>query len=503
MLEWRPRSQISMISIGAVIGTGLFVGTASALHNGGPLGLFLAYAIMGTVCYSVMISLGEMVAFLPIEGGHIRLAERFVEPAWGATIGYFYCYFLTIAMPAELSAAAVIFDYWTENRVNNAVYITVCLILVVLINLLAVRWYGEAEFFFASIKVITIVGLVILGIVIDLGGGPRHDRIGFRYWKNPGPFAQYLEIPGSLGRFLGFVSCLNQATFSFIGTEIVAIAAGETKDPRRTLPRAIKAVWVRIVLFYVIGTFVIGLLVPSNEPGLSLGAHDAKGSPFVIAVEKAGIKVLPSIINACLLTSAWSAASSDLYTSSRALYGLSRSGRVPAIFSRTSSHGLPFVAVGVCAAFGLLGYLAVSETAGKVFGWLASLVAMSGLMCWVGITVSYIRFYRGLKIQGIDRRTLPYASRMQPYAAWYACIACVILGFFSGVSVFLKGQWNTSVFVTNYLPALAFPVVYILTKVALRSKLVPLDVMDLSTGTEDIANTYPTVNEPRTAGLEA
>ncbi|EJD51922.1 hypothetical protein AURDEDRAFT_158765 [Auricularia subglabra TFB-10046 SS5] len=310
------------VSIGAVIGTGLFVGTASALHNGGPLGLFLAYAIMGTVCYSVMISLGEMVAFLPIEGGHIRLAELFIEPAWGATIGYFYCYFLTyalsshpqsarhkptiysIAMPAELSAAAVIFDYWTHTRINNAVYITVCLVLVVFINFLAV---------------ITIVGLVILGIVIDLGGGPTRDRIGFRYWKSPGPFAQYLEIPGSLGRFLGFVSCLNQATFSFIGTEIVAIAAGETKDPRRTLPRAIKAVWVRIVLFYVVGTFVIGLLVPSNEPGLLLGAHDAKGSPFVIAIEKAGIKVLPSIINACLLTSAWSAASSDLYTSSRAL----------------------------------------------------------------------------------------------------------------------------------------------------------------------------------------
>ncbi|KZV99042.1 amino acid permease [Exidia glandulosa HHB12029] len=475
--------QITMIAIGGVIGTGLFVGTANALHNGGPLGMLLAYTIMGTVCFSVMISLGEMVAFMPFEGGHVRIAERVVEPAWGTTMGFFYCeHPCVIAVPAELSAAAVIFDYWTGSRINNAVYITVTLVLVVFLNFLGARWYGEAEFVFASIKIITIIGLIVLGIVLDLGGGPNHERIGFRYWKNPGPFAHEGGESRATGRFLGFVACLNQAAFSFIGTETIAFCAGETKDPQRTLPRAVRQVWIRIIVFYVIGTFIIGLLVPSNEPGLSLGASDARGSPFVLcnSIEDAGIKVLPSIINACLLTSAWSSASSDLYTSSRSIYGLARSGKIPAVFARTSRSGLPYVAIGFAAVFGLLGYLAVSETAGKVFGWLASLVAMSGLMCWVGVSVTYIRFHRGLAHQGIDRALLPYSSKFQPYAAWYALCACIFITLISGFTVFLRGHWDATTFVTNYLPAVLFPIIYLVSKVALKSKLVRPEDMDFS-----------------------
>ena len=177
----------------------------------------------------------------------------------------------------------------------------------------------------STFKVLTIVGLIILCIVIDLGGAPGHDRLGFRYWKNPGPFVQYKEIAGTTGRFLGWWAVMTQAAFSYIGTEIVAIAAGEAKNPRRNLPKAIKRVYIRILLFYIGGTFIIGLLVPSNDPGLNLNSGDAASSPFVIAIETAGIKGLPSVINACLLTSAWSAGNSDLYCSSRALceYALS------------------------------------------------------------------------------------------------------------------------------------------------------------------------------------
>lgn len=179
--------------------------------------------------------------------------------------------------------------------------------------------YGEAEFVFASIKVITITGLIILGIVLDLGGGPNHDRLGFRYWKHPGPFNQYNGIKGSKGRFLAWWAVMTQAAFSFIGTEIVAIAGGETRNPRRNIPKAIKRVYVRILLFYIGGVTIIGLLVPYTDNGLNLKDSTAAKSPFVIAMQHAGIKGLPSLLNACFLTSAWSAASSDLYSSSRAL----------------------------------------------------------------------------------------------------------------------------------------------------------------------------------------
>ncbi|RDB29597.1 Lysine-specific permease [Hypsizygus marmoreus] len=481
---------IAMISIGGVIGTGLFLGTATSLRNGGPIGLLLGYMAMGSICYSVMISLGEMVAFLPIPGGHIKLAERFVDPAFSFTMGWNYWYNWTIILPAELSAAAVLIGFWNKD-VNPAVWITVTMIVTIAINMFGAGVYGEAEFIFASIKVITIVGLIILGIVLDLGGGPNHDRLGFRYWKNPGPFAQFAGIEGSKGRFLAWWAVMTQAAFSFIGTEIVAIAAGEAKNPRRNLPKAIKRVYIRILLFYIGGTLVIGLLVPSNSKGLDLSDGTAASSPFVIAIQNAGIKSLPSIINACLLTSAWSAASSDLYTSSRALYGLASAGNAPRIFLKTSKKGLPYVSIIFCSVFALLSYMGINAGSGKVFGWLANMTSVAGLITWFGISVTYLRFYKGLKAQGYDRNKLPFASKLQPYAAWYAMIFCFFICLFSGWKVFLRGQWATDTFVTNYLPLILFPILYIGAKLYTRKPIAEAHEMDFVTDIAEIeADTY-------------
>lgn len=270
----------------------------------------------------------------------------------------------------------------------------------------------------------------ILGIVLDLGGGPDHDRLGFRFWHHPGPFVQYLGIAGAKGRFLGWWKVMTQAAFSFIGTEIVAIAAGEAKNPRRNIPKAIKRVYIRILLFYITGTFIIGLLVPSNEPDL---AHNgtALGSPFVIAIRRAGIKGLPSVINAALLTSAWSAASSDLYTSSRALYGLALAGNAPRFFAFTTKRGLPLAAIGCGIAFSFLSFMGVTTGSNRVFQWFVNMTSIAGLMTWFGINVTYIRFYKGFVGQGFERSKLPFASKLNPYAAWYGAIACPFICFVS------------------------------------------------------------------------
>ncbi|THH11555.1 hypothetical protein EW145_g585 [Phellinidium pouzarii] len=486
---------IAMISIGGVIGTGLFLGTATALQQGGPVGLLLGYLIVGTVCFSVMISLGEMVAYLPVPGGHIKLADRFVDPAFSFTMGWNYWYNWTVILPAELSAASVLMTLWkSKEEVSPAVWITMCLVVVIAINMFGAGAYGEAEFIFASIKVVTITGLIILGIVLDLGGGPNHDRIGFRYWKNPGPFVQFDDISGNTGKFLGWWAVMTQAAFSFIGTEIVAIAAGEAKNPRRNLPKAIKRVYIRILLFYIGGTIIIGLLVPSNDPNLNLNSGTAAGSPFVIAIQKAGIKGLPSVINAALLTSAWSAASSDLYTSSRAIYGLALSGNAPKIFSYTTKRGLPLVALGFCASFSFLAYMGVSTGAGKVFQWFVNMTSVAGLMTWFGICVTYLRFYKGFRVQGFSRATLPYASKLNPYAAWYAVIACPVICFFSGFQVFVKGNWDTATFVTNYLPLMLFPVLYVSSRLWLKCKPIRASDMDFVTGLKEIED--DTYDEP-------
>lgn len=482
---------VAMISIGGVIGTGLFLGTGESLQNGGPIGLLLGYMVMGTVCYSVMICLGEMVAFLPTAGGHIRLAERFVDRSLSFTTGWNYWYSWTITLPAELSAAATLMHFWVKPKFDAA-WICMCLVIVILINLLGAGAYGEAEFIFASIKVITITGLIILGIVLDLGGGPNHDRIGFRYWKNPGPFVNFSGIAGSKGHFLGWWSVMTQAGFSYLGTEIVAIAAGEAKNPRKNIPKAIKRVYIRICLFYFLGVTVIGLLVPSNELALSNGLPGtAAASPFVIAITNAGIKGLPSVINAALLTSAWSAASSDLYTSSRAIYGMSLTGNAPKIFSRTTGHGLPYVAVISSSLFAFLSFMALSSGSSKVFLWLQNITSISGLMTWFSIVFTYTRFNKGLKAQGYDRKKMPYYNFLAPYAAWYAIGATLTVSFFSGFAVFLKGGWNTATFITNYISFILYFIFWIGSKLYYREPMKKAHEMDFVSGLAEIeAATY-------------
>ncbi|KAG2188409.1 hypothetical protein INT44_001162 [Umbelopsis vinacea] len=477
---------IAMISIGGVIGTGLFLGTANALMHGGPAGLLLGYAVMGTICFAVMNCLGEMVSYLPVPGGHIKLAERFVDPALGFAMGWNYWYNWVIVLPAELSAAAVLINYWNQT-INNAAWITICLAIVVAINFMGARAYGEAEFWFASIKVLTIIGLIILGIVIAAGGGPNHIATGISYWQNPGPWVQYKGIPGALGRFLGFFAVLIQAAFSYIGTEIVAIAAGEAKNPRKNIPKAIRKVYIRIVLFYLLGTFIIGLICASNDPKLLNGSgSDAASSPFVIGIENAGIPVLPSLINACLLTSAWSAASSDMYTSSRALFGLAISGSAPKIFAKTTKRGLPYPALIVSVLFSLLAYMAVSAGAWTVFGYFANMTSICGLITWTFISITYIRFHAGMKAQGINRSELPFKSILGIFGGWYVLVSTTIIIFLSGWQVFLAGEWDTASFITQYLPIPVAVLLFFGYKFFMKTHWNRVEEMDFHTGLAEI-----------------
>ncbi|KAG2361323.1 amino acid permease [Suillus spraguei] len=477
--------QIAMISIGGVIGTGLFIGTANSLTYGGPIGMLLGYTVMGSTVYCVMISLGEMIAFLPIPGGHIKLAERFVDPAFSFTMGWNYWY--NWAITSEISAATVLINYWNLT-IDNSVWVVMCLSVVLIINMLGAGAYGEAEFIFASIKVITITSLIILG-------GPNHDRIGFRYWKNPGPFAQYLGIEGAKGRFLGWWAVLTQAAFSFSGTEVVAIAAGEAKNPRRNLPKAIRRVYIRILLFYIGGTLVIGLLVPFNNPSLKLNSEAAQ-SPFVIAIETAGIKSLPSVSHTDLYTAsrtictyAYPAANSSKLT--HCVDGLATSGNAPKFFLKTTRNGSPYVAVLFCATFSLLAFMAVSNGAGSVFDWFSDMTAVAGLMTWFGISVTYIRFYKGMQVQGIDRKTLPYYTNLQPCAAWWGAVSTLTISFFNGWSVFLKGHWSTANFVTSYLPFITWPIMYIGARFYYGAKPVAAGDMDFKSDlAEIVADSY-------------
>lgn len=281
--------------------------------------------------------------------------------------------------PPSLSPSYRIPDFTTLNlqwaggqNVNPAVWITVFLFVICCFNFLGVRAYGEAEFWFSVIKITTIIGLIILGVIITAGGVPGSPAIGFAYWSDPGAFQQLNDIPGVTGRFLAFWSVFVQAAFSYLGTEIVALTAGEAENPRRNVPKAIKRVFYRIrescyfvcfptrinahwllstVLFYVLSVFVMGLIVSPNDDQLINGSG-TNASPWVIAIERAGIAGLPSVINVVVLLSAFSAGNSDLYAASRTLYGLACDNKAPAIFRKCTKNGLPIWCLVLTASIG-------------------------------------------------------------------------------------------------------------------------------------------------------
>lgn len=246
-LERKLKSRhIQFLALSGAIGTGLFVGSGQILSLAGPLSTFLAYLFTGFNLYCVINSLGEMATYLPIPGAVPIYAARFVDPALGFVLGWNYWYQLAIGVPIETTASAIVIGFW-PNGVSNAVWITILTIPMIIVNLLPVNFYGEAEFVFGAVKLTTIVGLILLMLIIDLGGTPSGDRIGFRYWDHPGPMNEYLES-GALGRFLAFCKVFVQATFAYGGSEMCVVAAGETQNPRLNIPKAVRRVFWRILI---------------------------------------------------------------------------------------------------------------------------------------------------------------------------------------------------------------------------------------------------------------
>lgn len=360
-------------------------------------------------------------------------------------------YSSAILLCAEISAASIVIQYWPgADGISVAVWISIIIVVVIILNIFAVQIYGEAEFVFASIKIITIVGLLILAFIVDLGGGPNHDRLGFRYfWKNPGAMKEY-DSAGNTGRFLGLFSVLVNAAFSYGGVELVAVAAGEAENPRKNIPKAVRRVFWRILFFYVFGSLAIGVLISSDDSHLLKAQKDglagAARSPWVIGIQNAGIHVLPSIINAVILTSASSSANAFLYTGSRYLFALAQNRQAPGFLLRCSKAGVPYYCVAITASISALTYLSVRKGGpAKAFSWFQNLTTIASLFTWCSICIAYLQFYKALKAQGVDRNTLAFKSKFQPYTAWFAFSYFAVIIIFNGFNVFVgehHQNWN-------------------------------------------------------------
>ncbi|KAH8655985.1 arginine permease [Tricladium varicosporioides] len=488
---------IQMIALAGAIGTGLFLSLGGALQTGGPLGALLGYAFVGAVVCAVQFALGEVSALFPITGSFVRHAELIVDPALGFAVGWNVVYGTFLSVPSEISAALVLIEFWTDKY--PALWITLFILITFLVGIVFVGVYGEVEFYFAILKILLVVGVVIMGLVIDLGGVSGQERIGFRYWNNPGPFVEYLSS-GSWGQFLGFWAVMNNAVYSFAGVESLSVAAAETQNPRQNIPKACKRVFARVTILYLLSILIIGILVPSNDDGLNNYSGNASQSPFVIAATRAGIKAVPSIINAIVLTSAWSASNQSLLTGTRILYGLALKKQAPQIFLRTTKYGIPYVCVIIQTAVATLAYMSLSNGALTVFYWFLDLTAAGTLVSWSVILINHIRLYQGLERQQIARQELPWSHGWTPYTSWAALVACLLFLLTGGFSVFVKGNWDTATFISSYLDIPLVLVAYGGWKCFKRTKFIPLDEIPIR-GALDEMTRSPEENIPRARGL--
>ncbi|KAF2470166.1 uncharacterized protein BDR25DRAFT_304114 [Lindgomyces ingoldianus] len=468
---------IQFIALGGTIGTGLFLGIGSAFAHAGPLSVLLGYTFTGVAVFAMMQCLGEMSTWLPLPGAIPQYCARYVDPALGFAVGWNNWYQCAITLCAEISAATVLVTFWDQDTsINPSVWISIIIVLIICLNIFAVAIYGEAEFIFASIKIITILGLLILALVIDLGGGPKHNRLGFRFWRHPYAAMKQYVGTGNTGRFTGLWSTLVNAAFSYGGVEMVAVAAGEATNPRKNIPKAVRRVFWRILFFYVLGSLAIGVTVSSDDPQLTNdNAKGAQSSPWVIAIKNAGIPVLPHIINAVILTSATSSGNAFLYTGSRYLFGVAQNRQAPRFLLKCSKSGVPYYCVAATAAISLLTYMSVSTGANDVFLWFQNLTTIAQLFTWCCICIAYIRFRAALLAQGVDRDTLVFKSPWQPYTAYCALGYFGLIIFFNGFKVFTQTPWGSDQltdFFTAYIGVPIFFLLYAFWKILKRDPFV-------------------------------
>ncbi|KAK5628168.1 hypothetical protein RRF57_003883 [Xylaria bambusicola] len=474
---------LQMIAIGGSIGTGLFVASGRALESGGPASVLLAYFIIGTMLYCTVQALGELAVSFPVAGSFSAYSTRFLHPSWGFAMGWNYALQWMVALPLEVISASIVTTYWNSN-LNKAIFVTIFLLAIIFINLCGVKGYGEAEFIFAIVKVIAVIGFILLGIVLNIGGAPGEGYVGGRYWRDPGAFHN---------GFKGLCSVFVTAAFAFAGTELVGLAAAETANPRKSLPTAIKQVFWRITIFYIVALTLIGLLVPYNEERLLLNDDlPTRASPFVIAIENAGIDVLPSVMNVVILISVLSVGNSSVFGSSRTLAALADQNQAPRILSYVDRKGRPLVAILVSSSVGLLSYLADLKQEGEVLDWLVAISGLSSIFTWASICLAHIRFRQAWAYKGHKVSELAFRSQVGVLGS---CVGFII-NILILVAQFWIGAWPVNYTkMTSAELAKSFFLVYLAAPVVIiffvghylwhRTSYIRVVDMDVDTGRRD------------------
>jgi len=482
---------LHMIAIGGSIGAGLFVGTGSALRRGGAGSLIIDYIIIGVMMFNTVFALGELSLLYPVSGGFYTLVTRFVDPSWGFAMGWNYFLQWFFILPFEIVVASFTINYWTQGSVSPAVFMAVFLVALIIISLFGTLGYAEEEFLSSFLKLCAIVTFIIISIVLVCGGGPKD-----------GAYSEYIGTKifnehAFQNGFKGFCSVFVTAAFAFAGTELIGLAASESKTPLQTLPSACKQVFWRVTLFYILSLLMVGLLISPEDPNLIGGKAfaNSQASPFVLVGQYAGLHGYDHFINAIIMISVISIGLSGVYGGSRTLTALAEQGYAPKIFGYVDRAGRPLYSTILVLAIGFLAFAGVEPEAGsKLFDWLLSISGLAALFTWGSICLAHIRFRMAWKRQGHTLDEIPFKAAFGVIGSY--------IGFGLSVLVFIAqmyvaiwpvgggpdgGQVNDAE--GFFMQCLAFPVVvvfWIVGYIWKRPKFLTVDNINLDAGRREI-----------------
>jgi AAT family amino acid transporter len=399
--------QLSMITIGGAIGVGLFLGSSVTIRLAGP-GVIITYLFSAVIALIVAYSIAEMAVVHPVAGSFGIYAQTYLNPWAGFAVRATYGFVQIIAIGAEITAVAIYFAFWFPSVPQWAWVVSVSIGLVAL-NTLQVSRFGEFEYWFALIKVLAIIAFIVVGLALIFGLGPRH-AVGLSNLTSHGGFLPF----GWKGVWLAMTLALT----SYMGVEVIAVTAGEAERPEQTIPRAMRSIVFRLILFYVLAMTVMLAMTPWNQMGSGI-----TGSPFVGAFSAAGIPYASSIMNIVVITAALSSSNTDLYLTTRMLFSLARGGFAPEWLGRLSNNGVPTRALAISTGGMIAAILLAIFAPSRAFLMLYGIAVAGMFFVWGVILTTHIAFRRALGSERLAQ--LPMRLRFYPYSTWLGIAALV------------------------------------------------------------------------------
>lgn len=470
---------ISLIALAGIIGPGILIGASLAIQNGAA-SFLISCVVIGLVAFCMLQALGELSTLYPTGGAFSTLGNKFVDPAFGGTVGWNYVIVWIAVLANEYNSVASILQFWGP-QVPLYGYILIFWVAFLAFQFLGVKTFGEAEYWLALTKIFGLLAFYIFTIIYISGGVKGTPAFGFHYWR----------IGAFNHNFKGLANTFVFTSTFFSGTESIAITAAESRNPSKAVPSAVRQTFWRILFIYIGVALSYGLTVPYNDPLLNSGTKSLQ-SPMSIALIRAGWALGPHLVNAFILITCISAINSSIYIGSRTIVNLAAENAAPKVLNKVNKQGVPYMAVIFTNALGLISLMNISTGAAKAYSYIVNLSGVAVFIVWGSICFIHIRFRSACKIQGKATNDLPYRALLFPWITIIGLVACIFLGLIQGWSYFKP--FDAKNFVDAYILIPFFIILFVYLKLINKTSWVDLKTVDLDEGRRtDLDN--PTIKQ--------